>query len=98
MRGDGAVGVDAVVAPLADNRDLDDDAIALLEKWFRRLPMPNYPLWAEPGGRPTRWFGRPGAVLRDDAGQWLLVRAATANAIADVRRALPGQWLMEEEG
>ena len=29
-----------------DNRELDDEAILLLEKRFRRLPMPDYPQWA----------------------------------------------------
>ncbi|MBF9132667.1 SMI1/KNR4 family protein [Plantactinospora sp. S1510] len=79
-----------------DNRELDDDAIALLEEQFRRLPMPDYPLWAAPGGRPMRWFDGLGAILREDAGQWLWVRAASADRIAAVRRALPGEWLMDE--
>jgi hypothetical protein len=80
----------------ADNRELDDEAVALLDKRFRRLPMPDYPLWAEPGGRPMRWFGGLGAVLREDAGQWLWVRAASPDGIGAVRRALPGEWLMDE--
>jgi hypothetical protein len=50
----------------ADNRELDNEAIALLEKQFRRLPMLDYPLWAEPGGRPIRWFGGLGAVIEAD--------------------------------
>jgi hypothetical protein len=43
-----------------------------------------------------RWFSGLGAVLRDDAGQWLWVRAASSEGIAAVRRALPGVWLMDE--
>jgi hypothetical protein len=80
----------------ADNRELDDEGIALLEKQFRRLPMPDYPFWAGPGGRPMRCFDGLGAVLRADGGTWLWVRAATADGIAGVRRALPGEWLMDE--
>lgn len=81
----------------ADNRELDDEAIGLLEKSFRRLPMPDYPFWAGPGGRPMRWFEGLGAVLREDGGTWLWVRAATADGIAAVRRAVPGEWLMDQE-
>lgn len=77
---------------LADNRELDDDATAVLETRFSRLPLPDYPLWAEPTGRPVRWFGGAEAILRDDAGTWIWVRAASADALADVRKALPGEW------
>jgi hypothetical protein len=82
----------------ADNRELDDETVSALEQQFRRLPMPNYPLWAEPNGRPTRWFCAEGAVLRDDAGVWLWVRASSAEEIAAVRHALPGDWLMVDGG
>lgn len=98
---------------VADNRDLDDAAaLAALETGFHRLPLPDYPLWAGPDGRPMRWFtgpdvtgpdvaGRddagPDAILRDDAGVWLWVRATTPRALAAVRDALPGDWLMVED-
>jgi len=81
-----------------DNRELDVETIDALEKRFNRLPMPDYPLWAEPNGRPVRWFSGEGAVLRDDAGAWLWVRAASSEGIAAVRRALPGDWLMVDDG
>ncbi len=81
---------------LADNRELDDEARAALDAAFRRLPIPDYPLWAEPDGRPARWFTTPQALLRDDAGVWLWVRAATPKALASVRDALPGDWMMHE--
>lgn len=75
----------------ADNRELDDEAVVLLERRFRRLPMPDYPLWA--GGGPMRWFDGHGAILRADAGTWLWAQAASADAIAAVRHVLPGEWL-----
>lgn len=81
----------------ADNRDLDAAAVAVLERRFRRLPFPGYPCWAVPGGGPVRWFEGHGAVLREDAGTWLWVRAASADGLAAVRRALPGMWLMDED-
>ncbi|GIJ43806.1 hypothetical protein Val02_06920 [Virgisporangium aliadipatigenens] len=45
---------------------------------------------------PTRWFAGEGAVLRVDAGDRLWVRAESADAIAAVRQAFPGDWLMSE--
>ena len=79
----------------ADNRELDDETIVLLEKQFRRLPMPYYPLWAAPDRGAVRWFEGLGAILRADSGTWLWVRAQSADAIDSVRRALPGEWLMD---
>lgn len=81
----------------ADNRELDDQAIDALERGFRRLPLPDYPLWADPDGRPMRWFGGDGVVLRDDAATWLWARAASSEGIARVRQALPGEWLMADD-
>jgi hypothetical protein len=80
----------------ADNRELADDEITAVAKRFRRLPMPDYPQWSEPDGPPTRWYEGDGAVLRVDIGDWLWVRAGSAEAIAAVRQAFPGDWLMSE--
>ncbi len=80
----------------ADNRELDPCAVEALEARFARLPMPDYPLWAEPDGPPVRWFGSEGVVLRDDASAWVWVHAVSAQRLADVRHAMPGDWLMVE--
>ena len=80
-----------------DNRELDSESLDALETNFPRLPLPDYPLWADPAGSPTRWFSIPGALLRDDAGQWLWVRATSAATIAAVRDFLPGEWLMNAD-
>ncbi|GAA2571826.1 hypothetical protein GCM10010435_52860 [Winogradskya consettensis] len=80
-----------------DNRELDDEAVVTLEQRFRRLPMPDYVLWADPDGKPMRWFSGLGAILREDAGHWLWVRADNAEAVTAVRRALPGDWLMVDD-
>jgi hypothetical protein len=74
-------------------RELDEEAISALENRFSRLPMPEYPLWAEPDGPPTRWFHGGDTVLRHDAGAWLVVRATSPERLAAVRRALPGEWM-----
>jgi hypothetical protein len=78
-----------------DNRDLDETAVAVLEQRFERLPVPDHPFWAAPGGGPVRFFEGSGVVLREDAGVWLWVRAESAAALAAVRRILPGEWLMD---
>lgn len=72
--------------------ELDDDTVELLERWFRRLPMPDYPLWSWPGGRSTRWYAGLGAIAREDAGTWL-----RAGAIDAIPHAMPGEWLTHEE-
>lgn len=76
-----------------DNRELDEEAIDALEKQFSRLPMPDYPLWAAPDGPPMRWFQGGDSVLSEHAGVWLWVRAASAEGLAAVRDALPGDWM-----
>jgi hypothetical protein len=76
------------------NLHLDDETVALLESQFRRLPLPDYPRWADAG--PVRWFEGLGAILREDAETWLWVHAASADGIAAVQRALPGEWLTDE--
>jgi len=80
-----------------DNRELDDATLSALEYQFSRLPMPDYPSWAEPSGPPTRWFYGMGVVFRDDARSWLWVRATSPNAIAAIRRTLPGEWMMSSD-
>ena len=46
----------------AGNRALDDEAVSLLERRFRRLAMPEYPLWS--GGGSISWYVGSGAILR----------------------------------
>lgn len=82
---------------LGDNRELDDSTVIALERGFGRLGLPDYPLWAAPDGPPVRWFGDTDVLLRDDGRQWLWVRAKTREALDRVRRALPGDWIMNGE-
>jgi hypothetical protein len=78
---------------LSDNRELDPAEVALVEQRFARLALPNYPLWASPGGS-VRWFTGPEVVLCDFAGTWVWVRARTTAGLDAVRAVLPGDWLM----
>jgi hypothetical protein len=79
-------------AAYADNLELDDDALAELLRRFRPLPMPAYSLAPGPDGPPVRWFEGFGAVLCEYAETWLWAGAASGQAIAAVREALPGYW------
>lgn len=81
----------------ADNRELDAEAIDVLNSVFVRLPLPDYPMWTEPepGGPTVRWFAGYGTVLRDDGDTWAWVRAESARALQTVRELLPGDWLMQ---
>ncbi|MCO1657146.1 SMI1/KNR4 family protein [Pseudonocardia humida] len=81
---------------LTDDRELDGATVAALEERFHRLPIPDHPSWAQPGDGPTRWFEGYGAILREDPGTWLWVRAPSADGLSAVRRALPGQWRTDE--
>jgi hypothetical protein len=78
---------------LSDNRELDPAEVALVGQLFARLALPDYPMWALPGGA-VRWFVGPEVLLCDFAGTWLWVRARTTLALEAVRVALPGEWLM----
>jgi hypothetical protein len=80
---------------LCDNRDLDDDAVTVLERSFSPIGLPDYPVWSVPDGPPVRWFGDADVLLRDDGRQWVWVRARTHDALERVRRALPGDWLTD---
>ena len=84
-------------AASSDSRQLDNESVALLERRFRRLPMPGYPFWAgSDDAGPVRWFEGYGAILREDAGTWLWASGASPDAIAAVRRSLPGEWTTNE--
>ena len=76
---------------LGDDRELERGDIARLEQEFSRLAIPDYPLWAVPGGI-TRWFGGQDVILREDAGIWLSARCRTTAALARLHAAMPGDW------
>jgi hypothetical protein len=76
------------------NLAMDDETIASLRNQFRRLPLPDYPRWAD--APPVRWFEGRGAILQEDSETWLWARAPAAAAIAAVQLALPGDWSPDE--
>jgi hypothetical protein len=76
---------------LGDDRELERGDNARLELGFTRLAIPDYPLWAVPGGT-TRWFGGQDVILREDDGIWLSARCRTTAALAGLYAAMPGDW------
>jgi hypothetical protein len=78
------------------NRELDDDSLRMLESHFVRLPIPDCPMWTDPGsGVAWRWFSGPGVVLREDAGTWVWALAQSEQALNAVRELMPGDWFAE---
>lgn len=78
-----------------DNRGLEEADIARLEGLYERLSFPDYPAWWQPEvPEAVRWFSGPDVLLREDSRTWLWVLTRNAAALARVRDALPGQWLM----
>jgi hypothetical protein len=49
---------------LAWDTELDDDAVAIVEARYERLPMPDLARWSLPQ---VRWFAGPDLLLRDEA-------------------------------
>ncbi|MDH6579119.1 SMI1/KNR4 family protein [Kitasatospora sp. MAP5-34] len=87
---------ESVLAPM-ENCDflsgLDDQGRAELEQHYVRLPFPDYPT-AEPS---VRWYSGPGAILREDVGGVLHVRARTPETLEGVREQIDGDWLSDYE-
>lgn len=80
-----------------DNRELDEKTLRAVEDRFDRIPFPDHPPWANPDGHPVRWFADDGLLLRDDARQWLWVRARSAARLNALRTALPGDWITRQD-
>jgi hypothetical protein len=76
------------------SRDLDDDAVGILERRFDRLPFPDYPMWANADGAPVRWFSDGEVLLCDHSRTWLWMHARTIEALDRARAVLPGDWQM----
>lgn len=76
----------------SDNRSLGSATRAELGVAYERLPLPDFPFWAEPDCPPSRWFAGPDVLLRDDGGEWLWVHGRTPAAVQAVRDRLPGGW------
>jgi hypothetical protein len=79
---------------LGDNRELAEGESSTLEQRFTRLPLPDYPT-SQTTVPAVRWFADPDLIIRDDQRTWIWVRARTAEALAQIRIELPGDWMMD---
>ncbi|MCU7826022.1 SMI1/KNR4 family protein [Kitasatospora sp. DSM 101779] len=70
---------------------LDVRTLLGIEEGYVQLPFPDYPVFSAPSG--SRWFAGDDVLLREDDGGALYVRARTPEALADLRKNLPGTWL-----
>jgi hypothetical protein len=70
---------------LAWNTELDDDALAIIDAGFQRLPLPELPHWTLPQ---VRWFIGPDMLLRDEAQTWLWALGRTPEALNSLQAAL----------
>jgi hypothetical protein len=62
----------------ADNMELEEESLRVLEAHFERLPIPDCPMWTDPSaGVVWRWYAGPSVVLREDANTWVWVLAQT---------------------
>ena len=78
---------------VTDNAPLDADSAALVERSYRHMDFPEYPAWTDPDGLGVRWFYGSKAVLREDSREWLWVLALRPADLAEVKAALPLDWL-----
>jgi hypothetical protein len=79
---------------LGDNRELAEGEAGALERRFTRLPLPDYPT-SQTTVPAVRWFADSDLIIRDDQRTWIWVRARTAEALAQIRIELPGDWMMD---
>jgi hypothetical protein len=87
-----ALHADDVLGDFLDG--LETEHMAVLRRAFVPLPLPAYPITAEPFGQ-SRWYAGSDVILRSDGDEVFLVRARTEPAMAAVRDLLPGDWLNE---
>ncbi|MEY9876786.1 hypothetical protein ABH931_006297 [Streptacidiphilus sp. MAP12-33] len=81
---------------LYDACELPAEVMPILRENFRRIQLPDYPMWASTDDSPIRWYSAPDAILRLDGIQnraWLHARARTPAGLEAIRRLLPGRWV-----
>lgn len=69
----------------------DKEQLVTLEREYERLPFEDYPVGATDGG--SRWFAGHDVLVREDVGEFLLVRARTEEALDAFTDRFPGDWL-----
>ena len=77
---------EAVLGPgLSWDLELDDGTVAMVERRYRRLPVPELPHWSLPE---VRWFAGRDVLLRVEADTWLWALARQPEALDALRKEL----------
>ncbi|MFD8599331.1 SMI1/KNR4 family protein [Kitasatospora sp. NPDC059646] len=77
--------------------ELPADLIETLPHRFKRLALPDYPLWTGLEDSPVRWYSAPGVLLRLDGGEafsWLHVVGRTRAGLEALEKAFPARWAL----
>ncbi|MGO4462589.1 SMI1/KNR4 family protein [Streptomyces sp. M-16] len=80
--------------------ELPADLLGAVRERFRRVELPEYPMWTGPEDSPALWFSAPGKLLRQDGvgtHSWLHVRGRTRSDLEAIYEAVPGQWALGYE-
>ncbi|ADD41787.1 hypothetical protein [Stackebrandtia nassauensis] len=80
---------------LCDASELSADLVGVAGERFRRVALPDYPMWTGAEDYPVRWFSAPGKLLRQDGlgvGCVLHVRGRTRGDLEAICQTIPGQW------
>ncbi|WP_242488976.1 SMI1/KNR4 family protein [Streptomyces sp. DSM 110735] len=62
---------------------------------FRRVGLPDYPMWTGPDESPVHWYSAPGKLLRQDGlgtHSWLHVRGRTRADLDEICATVPARW------
>lgn len=75
--------------------ELPRDLLGAATERFRRVQLPDYPMWTGPEESPVRWFSAPGKLLRQDglgAHSWLHARGRYRADLDAICGTVPGRW------
>ncbi|WP_030387482.1 hypothetical protein [Streptomyces sp. NRRL S-241] len=75
--------------------ELPAEVVIEVPRLFRRVALPDYPMWTGDEESPVRWFSAPGLLLRQDGLTtecWLHVRGKTPAHLSAACIAVPGRW------
>ncbi|MEV0560512.1 hypothetical protein [Dactylosporangium sp. NPDC050588] len=75
--------------------DLAEDVLAAVLARLRRMPFPEYPMWAGEAVSPVRWYAAPGLLVRIDgpAPQALLwASGQDERDLGLISEVLPDYW------
>lgn len=84
-----------VAGPDYNACELPPDAMDVVAERFKRVALPDYPLWTGDDESPVRWYSTPGLLLRQDGEtpySWLHVQGQSLAHLTAACAAIPGKW------